>query len=284
MPDYTIRIMNRRELDWAVDMAAEEGWNPGLYDAEAFYEQDPQGFLIGILDGKPIGCISAVSYEGIFGFIGFYIVIPEYRGQGFGIQLWNSAMNSLDRHTIGLDGVFEQQANYSKSGFEFQYSNIRFEYINRIDHSIENTSETIEPIDHTSIDNIAAYETKLFPANRKKFLKQWLKIPGASAVAALRNNALCGYGVIRPCRSGYKIGPLLANTPQTAEHLFTKLCAFVKKDTPVYLDVPEINLHAMSLARKYNMQKVIGTARMYKGAAPELDTDRIYGVTSFELG
>jgi hypothetical protein len=77
--------MRRDEVDFATALAASEGWNPGLHDAKCFYYVDPHGFLVGLLNGEPVGCISAVSYEGVFGFIGFYIVVPEHRGKGFGM-------------------------------------------------------------------------------------------------------------------------------------------------------------------------------------------------------
>ena len=54
--------MRREEIAFAMDLAATEGWNPGLHDAECFYAADPGGFLIGELAGEPVGCISAVSY------------------------------------------------------------------------------------------------------------------------------------------------------------------------------------------------------------------------------
>jgi hypothetical protein len=34
----------------------------------------------------------------------------------------------------------------------------------------------------------------------------------------------------------------------------------------------------------YAMSPVFETARMYKGAAPKLPLERIFGITSFELG
>jgi len=52
--------MRRDEIDFATALAASEGWNPGLHDAKCFYYVDPHGFLIGLLNGEPIGCISAV--------------------------------------------------------------------------------------------------------------------------------------------------------------------------------------------------------------------------------
>ena len=37
--------MNRDELDVAVEWAAKEGWNPGLNDAQVFWDTDPEGFV-----------------------------------------------------------------------------------------------------------------------------------------------------------------------------------------------------------------------------------------------
>jgi Acetyltransferase (GNAT) domain len=52
----------------------------------------------------------------------------------------------------------------------------------------------------------------------------------------------------------------------------------------VILDVPEPNQTAMRLAERVGFAQVFETARMYAGPAPDLDVNRIYGVTSFELG
>jgi hypothetical protein len=41
---YQIRTMTRSELDLTVDWAAAEGWNPGLDDAECFFQTDSSGF------------------------------------------------------------------------------------------------------------------------------------------------------------------------------------------------------------------------------------------------
>ena len=103
--DFQIRVMRREEVALAIDLAAAEGWNPGINDAACFFTADANGFLIGELAGNMVGCISAVSYAGRFGFVGLYIVRPEFRGRGFGIQLWQAAMARLQGHNIGLDGV-----------------------------------------------------------------------------------------------------------------------------------------------------------------------------------
>ena len=77
MAQWEIRQMRREELDQVVQWAQAEGWNPGRYDAQTYYAVDPEGFLLGLLDGKPIGAISAVRHNPGFGFVGFTWCFPH---------------------------------------------------------------------------------------------------------------------------------------------------------------------------------------------------------------
>jgi hypothetical protein len=52
----------------------------------------------------------------------------------------------------------------------------------------------------------------------------------------------------------------------------------------VFLDVPSLNTAAVALAENFGLAPVFETARMYRGAVAPLRLDRIFGVTSFELG
>jgi GNAT superfamily N-acetyltransferase len=110
MPDCSIRTMRRGEIALAIELAAREGWNPGLHDAHCFAEADAQGFLIAEVDGRPAGCISAVRYGERFGFIGLYIVVPANRGRGIGRMLWDGGMARLAGQVFGRDGGPAQQA------------------------------------------------------------------------------------------------------------------------------------------------------------------------------
>src|SRR4051794_9955160 len=104
-PRSRIRTMTRSEVDLAIDWAGAEGWNPGLHDADCFHVADPTGFLVGLLDDEPVATISVVKYGDTFGFLGFYIVKPVYRGRGYGIGVWNAGLEYLRGRTVGLDGV-----------------------------------------------------------------------------------------------------------------------------------------------------------------------------------
>lgn len=273
--------MTRQEVNIAVDWAAAEGWNPGLHDADCFYAADPGGFLVGMLDDEPIATISVVKYGNAFGFLGFYIVKPEYRGKGYGIRIWNAGMESLRGRTIGLDGVIAQQDNYKKSGFALAYSNVRYQGAGGGDYPAD---AGIVPLSALAFDAVYAYDKAFFPGNRREFLRRWINQPQSAALGIVRDNKLLGYGVLRICRTGFKVGPLFADSPECAEQLFVALKSHAPESAPVFLDIPAVNAAAVDLVNRHNMTISFETARMYAGQSPDLPISRLFGVTSFELG
>jgi hypothetical protein len=94
---------------------------------------------------------------------------------------------------------------------------------------------------------------------------------------------MCGYGVLRKCRQGRKIGPLFADDERTAEGLFSALLSRCP-DEMVSIDVPESNAAAIAMAERYGMASTFETARMYTKAPPAIPIARVFGITSFELG
>lgn len=273
----TVRRMNRDEVDLAIDWAALEGWNPGLNDAESFYRADPNGFFMAEVNGEPAGSISAVAYDETFGFMGFYIVRPELRHLGIGMALWHAAMAYMGERVIGGDGVVNMLDKYAQSGFRIAHRNARYEGIGRTS-SVRLTDLTDVPF-----AELAAYDRHFFPAPRHAFLKSWISQAGNRGRAVMAGSQLAGYGVIRPCRRGFKIAPLFADTPDIAEELFVSL-ASLAKDAPLFLDIPVCNESARQLVERHAMTMVFETARIYRGAPPVLPLEQIFGITSFELG
>ncbi|MHC2332616.1 GNAT family N-acetyltransferase [Bradyrhizobium sp. USDA 4454] len=280
MSDLSIRHMQPDEIALAIDWAAAEGWNPGLADAACFAAEDPQGFFIGELDGKPAAVISCVNYGAQFSFLGCYIVRPDLRGRGHGLKIWNAAIAHARPRVIGLDGVVAQQANYRKSGFTLAYANVRY------GGSIAAPSApsgNIVALTDLPMALVEADEATVFPAPRPAFLRAWINTPGHVGRALMRDGALAGWGVIRPCRSGRKIGPLVADDRAAAEAILSALLASAGGGE-VFLDVPAVNRDAVALAQHLGLSPVFETARMYTGAIPPLRIDRVFGVTTFELG
>ncbi|MBL9162017.1 MAG: GNAT family N-acetyltransferase [Planctomycetaceae bacterium] len=282
--EFRIRAMSGAELPLALEWAAREGWNPGLHDAACFYAADAGGFLVGELAGEPIGCISAVKYGTNFGFIGLYIVRPEFRGRGFGIQLWRAAMERLAGRNVGLDGVVAQQANYARSGFRLAYRNVRYQ--GRVGGGAEGSGlpSGLVAASTMPLGAVAAYDRAIFPAPRDAFLKAWFEQPDAGGFAAVDGGRLRGYVVVRRCLEGWKIGPLAADDPSMARRLYEAAAMHAGAGATLFLDVPEANAAAPRFAAELGMTPAFETARMYTGDPPAVALAKLFGVTSFELG
>lgn len=279
--DIEIRSMTRSDLDTAIAWAGTEGWNPGLADGDCFYAADPQGFLAAFENQTPVACISAIAYGSDYGFIGFYICRPDRRGQGIGYRVWQAGLSYLAGRTIGLDGVIDQQDNYRKEGFALAHRNVR--YGGRVDCDAPDDPR-LQSIGAEEIEALLAYDRPFFPAPREAFLRCWLQTSAErSGYALISDGDVAGYGVLRRCAEGFKVGPLFAETARDADLLFRALAAKTGGED-LYLDPPQSNDEGVALARRYGLEPVFETARMYRGPAPDLPLERIFGITTFELG
>jgi GNAT superfamily N-acetyltransferase len=275
-----IRLMSPSDLDVALGWARDEGWNPGLDDAAPFYAQDPTGFLMGWLDNEPIGCISVVKYDEHFAFLGLYIVRPRWRGQGYGKAIWDAGIASAGARTIGLDGVVEQQDNYRQSGFALAHRSTRWGGL--LGHTAA-VSSSVQPVTPELVSAVSLFDRGCFPAPRSAFLAGWLADTPSRHSLVYRDGATVrGYGTIRRCVDGHKIGPLFADTPEVAAELLDALARRVSG--PIFIDVPAVNEAAIEIVQSRGLVASFGTARMYRGVPIVLPSVSIFGITSLELG
>lgn len=281
--ELIFRQATREELNYGIQWASDEGWNPGLYDADIFWNTDPRGFVCIERNSQIIGVGSTVSYEN-FGFMGFFIIRKDLRNQSIGAPFWHWRKDQLLKRlapnsSIGMDGVIEMQPFYTKGGFTKTHQTKRMMAVGKpavwAENIIELKAERFEQI--KKIDN------HCFGFNRERFLRQWIMPIKGISLGILKDETLSGFGVIRACQEGYKIAPLFADNLQDADSLYTALSAFAEGQN-VYLDTPEVNKDAIQLATRHGMQEVFACARMYYGQAPSFPWNQIYGLTSFELG
>ncbi|MEK8180741.1 GNAT family N-acetyltransferase [Flavobacterium buctense] len=278
------RRLTFKEFETLVNWAALEGWNPGLFDAEIFWATDPEGFY-GYFEGDTlIGGGSIVSYDGEFGFMGFFIVHPDYRAKGIGRNLWQQRQDTLlarlqPNAAIGMDGVVAMQPFYQKGGFKIAYRDERYEKTG----CFYPTNPLVQPCTEKDWKGINALDLECFGLRRKRFLKLWLEATNVKTFQYTVNESLLGFAVIRQCQTGYKIGPLFAENETVAAALYER-CLSESIDKPVFLDIPVCNEAAVNLVQQYKATYVFECARMYYGTPPNSALKKIFGITSFELG
>lgn len=274
----TYRVASLSELQQILDWAAQEGWNPGLDDAEAFFRADPHGFFIAVDDDNtPVAAISVVNHSDDFAFLGLYIVRPEFRGQGIGFGLWTHAMNHAGNRTVGLDGVEAQQNNYKKSGFTLYGSTTRYTgQIQRQSHP------DIRIAGAKDIPRLIEIEANASGVKKPDYLAAWFEnVSGRTTILRHDPNGISGFCTIRACQNGAKIGPLYVGEAEGARDLIAQAASLF--DGPYTLDVPETSTELTQMCRQLGWTAGFKTARMYRGAfaSPQCAS---FAVTSLELG
>jgi GNAT superfamily N-acetyltransferase len=277
---YQIRRMHPDDVAIAMAWARREGWNPGLHDAHTFYQADPNGFFIGELDGEAVAVGCAVIYDAAFAFCGLYIVAPQHRGQGYGFALTEARLAYCGDRNIGIDGVLENVTIYERIGYRKHYENARYQFTAG---AAPARPASLVAVGEVDVEVLNQYDRQCFPAARATFLNTWIYQPEALSLAWMEQGQLKGYAVRRRCHEGHKIGPLFADDPTIAEQLLLA-CQEGVHGQSLIVDMPEINDAALALAASHQMERTFATARMYQKGLPALAYDKIFGITTFELG
>lgn len=272
------RTAKLSELSLILSWAAEEGWNPGLDDAEVFFAADPAGFFVALdAQDEPIASISVVNHTADFAFLGLYIVRKEYRGRGIGLGLWQHALKHASNRTVGLDGVEAQQENYRASGFAYAGATTRF--TGRITEGI---GRDIRTVDSQEIPTLIQMEAAASGVSKPNYLRQWLMGSGNRTTFVKGDESACvGFCTVRTCQTGAKIGPLVAADVDVARELITHAAAGI--DGPISMDVPITSIALNDLCRTMSWQPGFQTARMYKGDFTS-PAHGCFAVASLELG
>jgi len=273
-----VRCARLDEIAMMLDWAAAEGWNPGLDDAEAFLEADPEGFFVAELANMPVAAISVVNHGSDMAFLGLYLCLPEFRGRGIGYRLWQHALVHAGGRTVGLDGVAAQEPNYAKSGFVRSGATLRLEA-----HLAPLPDSRIRPARPEDGKAIAALDTVANGYARTAFLDAWMTpAPTRRCVVLDGPGGPEGFAVIRLCRSGAKIGPIVAPDANRALALARAAAALLPSDR-VSIDVPAQNAALLSQLRAIGFNETFATARMYRGPAPR-SAGLAQAIGTMELG
>ena len=299
----TIRPLTAGDIPAVTDWARREGFTPGEGDVAIYRHTDRQGVWVGWLDSEPVGCIAGVRYNAAYGFIGLFLVVPERRGQGYGVRLWRHALHHLaDLPCIGLEAAPDRVADYGGWGFVPASPTTRWQRLVDGDRTVSPLSGppmagSVPVVPAPSWCLLAGgaiperavqrFDAQREPSPRPHFLHQWLRHPAGTVHALVDREGTChGFGRIRPCLlkegEGWRIGPLVADHPAAARALLEGLLQH--HSGVVLLDVPGANPQAAPLLEALGFAPVSRTLRMYRGAAPQATLAEVYALACLELG
>ena len=278
-------------INWMV----EEGWRPGLKDAECFFACDPTAAFVGELNGKPIACITMTKYSQRSTFGGCYIVSREYRGKGYGGMLRDAVLASvMPSRSIAISGLLNLEELYKRKGFRSQFYGARFDFhpstaITRLSEMSERCPVNIKWIEEVDLQALFRYDAAVFGVERHAFLSKWLRIPGKHGRVAINSEgSIVGYIVARPMfvkEDGYKIGPLFADSEAIAEKLLKAVFNELLQAEPapvVCIDAP--TKRAKEMGEKLQGKKSFEMVYMVMYDLPDACFDKWFGMTTPELG
>ena len=284
---FEVRKANSEDLKLIYQRMILEQWNPALYDFHGYPNSHNFHAFVGVLDGEVVSSCFALIYQEQFAFFGCYLVLkPGLRGKGYGLEVYKhrlTLMEKLGVKSIGCDADLAQTHNYAKHGFVEHYLNRRFVYlVQGTESATENTSKN--PLSATEL---ALFEADFLYEPREDFMTLWLSHDPTIKFASIKDNQgkLIAVGIARQAQIGFRIGPLYADSLDNAQQIFCALAEQLQPNTKLMIDIPEANSHADHFIKQLGLASWgIECMRMYRGEAPQVAMEKIYGMCSLEIG
>ena len=283
---YQVRRALSHEIPLIYELAEQEGWNPGAYDAKAAAQGMPGAFWLGELNEQVIASIAAAEYGDNLAYISFYLVQSEYRRQGYGAPLWHTVMERLKGRNIILDAMPKQVDFYRRLGFNIDHTITSYHFNGAVSNAMANCGSEkmpLVPLKDTILEETLIYDRDFFPADRSRYMREWLSMPNASGFVWKEGKSISGYGLIRQAKQGYRIGPCYADSPEIADTLLRALL-IQANGAPVSISMPENNPLTQRLVDDFGLVAGSRLQRMYSQSPLELPFARMVAITNFTFG
>jgi len=289
-PSY--RTLKTSDIPGAQVLREFAQWNQTDRDWENLLALEPNGCFAAEMDGQIVGTATSTRFmpasgPGSFGWIGMVLVHPEYRRHGIGSTLLKQCIAYLKDcgvETVKLDATPMGRLVYEKLGFVAEYELERWE--------IPATSDVLRPASGVNIlameerDVIAVveYDTPIFGAQREALIKAWLSGMPSAAFVATQGDAVTGYCLARMGINFDQIGPVIGETAEICEALFTR-AAEALGPKKIILDIVSAQSWTVELAKKAGLAHQRPFLRMAfgKNSSPGM-RDKTFAICCPELG
>lgn len=234
---FTIRTLDSNDIDHAITLSDSEGWNQTEKDWRLLIENPHNKCFAAVYDGYIVGTATALNHSGKVAWIGMVIVRKSFRGQGIGKALLTRIIGELKNFdSIKLDATTAGIPLYHKLGFIDEYNICRMVTPSLSEYKIEPFKEKPVPIDQESFTKVLKSDREIFGADRSYLLHSLYSTYPGKAYCLRRVNKIAGFMFGRDGKRYNYIGPVSADSNETARILISKALESMNHQ-PVVLDV-----------------------------------------------
>jgi GNAT superfamily N-acetyltransferase len=232
------RPLHARDLDAALALSREAGWNQIAADWQIFLEL---GSVVCLTrgDGPPIATAATLPYAGGFAWISMVLVTATERRQGLARWLLRACVDDLVARNLVpvLDATPAGRTVYVGLGFQDCWTMRRL--IGRAVQipAAERDAATVRPLETRDWPQVIAYDTAVFGADRSALLRRLANRLPHAALVAEREGRIVGFLLGRDGRVMSQLGPLAAEDDGIATALLSRALAAVP--APLVVDVPD---------------------------------------------
>ena len=290
------------DLQWAMKLSVSEGWGYRKRDPECcFLAGLTPYFWIGELNGKRISCVAVVKYGENTAFRGCYLVDKPYRGHGYGLKTWRTALASIGDQCNSIGATVPKMAErLEKVGFRRGYTVKRYAFT--APRALEGLASSqlppsiaqILPASQADFEKLFVYGADMLGTSQacKSLLAAWLSHAQESSWVAIGNKGeVVGYLIVSETAhfsvDGYCIAPFFADSTPIARSLLKEAVQFASANNPVqmFLDIAvDFNTEGVSILEKeVGAKSVDEYVLVYTKDLPDKALCKVFGFGSLEF-
>lgn len=216
----------------ACRLSTQAGWNQTQEDWRRLVRIDPEGVRVWVDGGEVRASYSVVAYGKKSAWIGMILVDRAYRGSGLGKAAFLGALEQARARqveVIGLDATDLGEPIYRKFGFEATIPLAR--WVGTLTMATPDDAAIGDgAVHHGWDDALARLDAAACGVDRSALL---LDLARSDATLFYRETggAVTGYAILRPGRTAFHLGPVVAATPADFDALLNEAATLLSGAT-----------------------------------------------------
>lgn len=276
--------MTEEDIPAGMRLKSMAGWNQLAGDWEMLLDAASGGCFVAVEGDDVVGTVTTVDYEGRFNWVGMALVDPAMRGRGVGTQLLRAAIDyGRELGTVRLDATPAGKGLYDTLGFVDEYELTRMTR-DATANAEDVRDEGVRAIVAKDLPAIAEFDAPIFGADRMSILTSLNRAAPNYGWVVENDNEIAGYTMGHPGANFDQIGPIIADSDETARRLLDRVlveCA----GKPVVIDVLNDRVDFVDLLREkgFTAERPFTRMRLGELAFPGMPAKQ-YAIAGPEIG